>query len=303
MIRLRGWLLWSAVAASLLASGARAQDLNERRFNLVPFIGWTTFDTLLTSKFGPMLDNDFYFGGRASARLTSIFWLDLAGGITSAKSCNCNQTWTHFTGNLMLMGAAPRRISPFISLGGGISQFKPKITADERDGVFDAAGGVRVRLSDVMGLRLEARNVLLVPKQDWFSKSHINNTVLGAGLIYAFGGRAPDGDGDGVPDKRDKCPDTPRGCTIDPKGCPTDADGDGVCDGLDQCPNTPAGARRIQRAARSIPMAMASMTGSTSARIPRRAAPWTHAVARAMPMGTASAMGSISARTAPGAAR
>jgi OOP family OmpA-OmpF porin len=43
-------------------------------------------------------------------------------------------------------------------------------------------------------------------------------------------------------DGLDQCPDTPKGATVDAKGCPTDADGDGVFDGLDQCPNTPKGA-------------------------------------------------------------
>jgi outer membrane protein OmpA-like peptidoglycan-associated protein len=188
-----------------------------------------------------MFQNDYYFGGRASARLISFVWLDVAGGITSAKPCNCNQTWAHYSGNLMLMGVNPRRISPFMSLGAGISQYRPPITADRKDGVVEAAGGVRVRISDGMGIRVEARNLLLVPKE--MKSAHIDNTVLGLGLVYAFGGRPPDSDGDGVPDKRDKCPDTPHGCTVDVNGCPIDSDGDGVCDGIDQRPNTPRGAK------------------------------------------------------------
>src|SRR2546422_9053599 len=55
---------------------------------------------------------------------------------------------------------------------------------------------------------------------------------------------SPDWDHDRVPDKRDACPNTPRGATVDPRGCPPDADHDGVHDALDQCPNTPAGATR-----------------------------------------------------------
>ena len=51
-----------------------------------------------------------------------------------------------------------------------------------------------------------------------------------------------DGDGDGVLDGLDKCPDTKNGCKIDKSGCSTDADGDGVCDGIDQCPDSPKGA-------------------------------------------------------------
>lgn len=52
-----------------------------------------------------------------------------------------------------------------------------------------------------------------------------------------------DSDGDGVLDKDDKCPNTPRGATVDAMGCPKDSDGDGVYDGIDRCPNTPAGAK------------------------------------------------------------
>jgi len=52
-----------------------------------------------------------------------------------------------------------------------------------------------------------------------------------------------DSDGDGVPDGMDRCPDTPRGVKVDPKGCPLDSDGDGVPDYMDRCPNTPKGAK------------------------------------------------------------
>ena len=50
-----------------------------------------------------------------------------------------------------------------------------------------------------------------------------------------------DSDGDGVPDKRDKCPDTPKGVKVDKCGCPLDSDHDGVPDYLDKEPNTPLG--------------------------------------------------------------
>ena len=52
---------------------------------------------------------------------------------------------------------------------------------------------------------------------------------------------AVDFDGDGIYDRIDRCPDTPKGCLVDESGCSLDADGDGVCDGLDMCLNTPAG--------------------------------------------------------------
>lgn len=50
-----------------------------------------------------------------------------------------------------------------------------------------------------------------------------------------------DGDGDGVPDDQDRCPNTPRGAKVNANGCELDGDNDGVVDRLDQCPTTPAG--------------------------------------------------------------
>lgn len=46
-------------------------------------------------------------------------------------------------------------------------------------------------------------------------------------------------DGDGVPDFLDKCTDTPVNVKVDADGCPIDSDGDGVPDYLDKCPDTP----------------------------------------------------------------
>jgi len=62
------------------------------------------------------------------------------------------------------------------------------------------------------------------------------------GVAVDDNGCAFDDDMDGVPNYLDNCPDTPQGATVDASGCPMDSDGDGVYDGIDQCPNTPAGA-------------------------------------------------------------
>jgi OmpA-OmpF porin, OOP family len=61
--------------------------------------------------------------------------------------------------------------------------------------------------------------------------------------LYITPGKAKkkDSDGDGVPDKLDKCPDTPAGVAVDANGCPLDSDKDGVPDYLDKCPGTPLG--------------------------------------------------------------
>ena len=52
-----------------------------------------------------------------------------------------------------------------------------------------------------------------------------------------------DVDEDGVSDDLDKCPDSPKGITVDTTGCPMDTDKDGVPDYQDKCPNTLRGVK------------------------------------------------------------
>lgn len=52
-------------------------------------------------------------------------------------------------------------------------------------------------------------------------------------------GKAKDTDNDGVPDRKDECPDTPEGVMVDENGCPIDTDKDGVPDYQDDCPSVP----------------------------------------------------------------
>ena len=63
------------------------------------------------------------------------------------------------------------------------------------------------------------------------------------GTMAANCGAEADSDGDGVPDSRDRCPNTPKGVEVDENGCPLDSDGDGVPDYKDKCPGTPKGAK------------------------------------------------------------
>jgi outer membrane protein OmpA-like peptidoglycan-associated protein len=202
-------------------------------------VGWTKFDSEFLDSSGVKRDDGVYLGGRLSARLYSPLWLDVAGGVTKTSE---DLRWSHASANLMFLPNLDGRVAPFLSLGGGVSEFVPKVSSDKRDGTFEAAGGAFVRLSDALKIRLEARDVLFVPKENW-DKAHFNNIVLGAGLTFAFGGQPKDSDGDGVPDKDDACPGTTLGCRVDGTGCPIDTDLDGVCDGLDRCENTPRGAK------------------------------------------------------------
>jgi outer membrane protein OmpA-like peptidoglycan-associated protein len=71
-------------------------------------------------------------------------------------------------------------------------------------------------------------------------KAKMVNVALGFSICW--GSNRRDKDKDGVWDKLDQCPETPRGVAVDSVGCPLDEDHDGVPDYLDHCPGTPAAA-------------------------------------------------------------
>ena len=77
-----------------------------------------------------------------------------------------------------------------------------------------------------------------------FASNQIQKVVpitFGVKVGLYFQMRQKDSDKDGVADRKDKCPNTPKEAIgmIDKTGCPMDTDGDGVPDYLDKCPNTP----------------------------------------------------------------
>ncbi len=107
----------------------------------------------------------------------------------------------------------------------------PEVTSTQ----WNIGGGMRMQFTDAMALRVDLRDY------NGLTETY-NNVVLSAGLSFRFGGETKiDEDGDGIPDFRDHCPDTPTGATVDALGCPSDSDGDEILDGLDACANTPSG--------------------------------------------------------------
>ena len=85
------------------------------------------------------------------------------------------------------------------------------------------------------GMNVKGQKMYVVP-----DKTKMFNVALGFSIVW--GTNLRDKDKDGVKDKFDLCPNTPRGVQVDENGCPLDEDHDGVPDYLDKCLGTPAGA-------------------------------------------------------------
>ncbi|TXH02856.1 MAG: hypothetical protein E6R07_14205 [Nevskiaceae bacterium] len=134
--------------------------------------------------------------------------------------------------------------------------------------VFDLGAGYLLPITHNILLRAEARYRMDSHGREYLGihngdRSAFYEGVFNIGLLIPLGvhpaapapaapaevvpAAAPaaeaDSDGDGVPDSRDKCPNTPAGTKVNEDGCPLDSDGDGVPDDIDECPHTPAGAK------------------------------------------------------------
>ena len=123
---------------------------------------------------------------------------------------------------------------PFLLFGGGRSEI-----GSSEDAQFNVGFGVFGKVNPRLSYRADLR---AVHSSDEGGVEPFAFIGLTASLGEIAPPPPPDADGDGVPDPRDRCPNTPAGVQVDADGCPLDSDGDGVPDYLDDCPDTLAGA-------------------------------------------------------------
>lgn len=137
--------------------------------------------------------------------------------------------------------------APFLAGGIGATNLRTREWTNESSAkIFDdrfevniaAGGGVLFQFNDRVGLELA--NTINMPMNDgWDGVTTDKGNDLyfqhSAGLIFNLS-KPKDTDGDGIPDKKDQCADTPPTAHVDSKGCPIDSDVDGVADYLDTCP-------------------------------------------------------------------
>jgi len=229
--------------AALLAAGRAPAEPLGSHFQLTPIAGYTLFDGAYRYPGTNPLADDLYAGLRASWQSKSWYAIEGAFGTTPTSEDipgGKDANFWHGSGNLVVSPWKMRSGEPFLFAGGGYGQFNSEGAPDVDMGLLEFGGGVKVWMTDLVGLRFEVRDMQWI--RDESSKPGYSHVMVGGGLAFALGATPRDTDGDGVPDKKDKCANTIKGALVDANGCPTDADGDGVFDGIDKCPNTPKGA-------------------------------------------------------------
>ena len=142
--------------------------------------------------------------------------------------------------------------NPYLSMGAGHADFGlgdnigyKTAGTDHDETRVNLGGGVRYNISDRVSLRGDLREFHGIDESTF-------DTMVSLGLSVAFHRTAAepqpapkpapkDTDGDGVPDNKDQCPNTPTGAQVDSRGCELDSDNDGVVNSKDRCPNTAVG--------------------------------------------------------------
>lgn len=214
-------------------------------WELGPYVGYAWPDD-----FDPANpDHDWLFGFRFG-RFFSPVW-SIEGSLqhfsTDADTTSAGAGFTQgdftmdsFRANLLYNFRPGHVVRPFVTAGLGAEKVDADDLGSDTSPGFNIGGGLRWFFTEHFGLRGDLRFVTYQMGGDIDQRE--NNWEETVGLVWAFGGAPPaDSDGDGLDDKKDKCPNTPKGATIDLSGCPIDSDKDGVYDGLDKCPDTPKG--------------------------------------------------------------
>ncbi len=132
-------------------------------------------------------------------------------------------------------------LRPYAFLGMGLLYADNYLARENYMITFPLGTGMRFspkgeRLQFDLNVRLD--NTLTDKLDGYVAGDYYDNFLTYSVGIIVLLGKNKDEDGDGVSDKKDKCPGTVIGAKVDEKGCQFDADKDGVMDEADRCANT-----------------------------------------------------------------
>lgn len=234
----------------LLATPALAQDVQTIYLN--PFVGYQHFDDKRD------LENSATYGIGIEYRFLPQWAVEAVYSNSEAdrKYVGGDTTFKEFRADgLYYFGTQEDRLNPYLAAGIGHADFGRSplrnAGANHDETRANVGGGLRYNVNDRLSLRGDLRGFHGLDESTFDAQ-----VSAGVSLAFSRSTAAPtpaapepapkppaDGDNDGVPDSRDRCPGTPAGVQVDQNGCERDSDNDGVVDRKDECPNTTAGAK------------------------------------------------------------
>ena len=239
----------------------------------VPVFHPFTGTVVLSAEIGPNLSYTDYkfdalaidFTGRVSAEYffpfnsKSVFGLRAFSEAGYIKGNDDAKTPSKFRTDLLSLGGGlvyglslNEVVFPYVFAGGSYDWFTPKdgngnaITVSDKQ-QFSAIGELGFRFAIAYNMTINIAGSIHLSQKDYLDglKHASQNDAYFSGLVgvsIALGA-SKDSDLDGIPDEKDKCPDTPIGIRVDENGCPPDFDHDGVPDYRDKCSLTPEGVK------------------------------------------------------------
>jgi OOP family OmpA-OmpF porin len=257
--------LLTTLAALLFTAATTQAGQREGAFSLSPMIGYHGFE-------GDQNTDDGLIGGLSLGYNVNKRWAaELEVRYTNAERENvASQQDLDIASvgiNALYHFNPDGPLVPYVSAGFGALLFNWGAVdndTDDEDYMMNWGVGAKYFINDDFALRMDLRHLIdLHSDREWDHNGGDDmdhNYLATVGLYWQFGGSAAaaprplDSDRDGIPDVRDKCPDTPLGVLVDAVGCPPveatpppqppakfvdgDDDGDGVLNSRDKCPDT-----------------------------------------------------------------
>ena len=201
------------------------------------------------------LGNDFYrtnqafygFGGISFSRYIGPHF-DLNLLLTKGEIGHSSKEGSFFSGistgilNFRFNLTGPDAIvRPYLFVGTGLLMFSVNPTDEKSKTDFaapSAGAGFNFKLNESVMFQIQETFLYSGADDKDGVVKNSNDVFLQHTIGFTFNfGNKKDADLDGVADRKDKCPGTPKGVKVDENGCPLDKDNDGVADYIDACPN------------------------------------------------------------------
>jgi len=207
------------------------------------------FGLKFTYRLNPNLGLELYSGfGYDRPRDTSVE--GISGYLTARPGTP--KYWTYLVPtvlNAKFQLAPNRGVSPYLLAGTGVLLWevrKPNegelVEGTHINGLINFGFGSEFFFTRTASFDLGFQYHHLISQQEDMSglgDDNTGNIELRAGINFYFGTGSADPDGDGIPNKRDNCPEDPedKDGFEDADGCPDlDNDQDGIADERDECP-------------------------------------------------------------------